>query len=369
MGVNIKINKVPGYNNLILAKYLTQDEWIDMAKKVHGDTYDYSKVKYVDHGTKVIIICKEHGEFLQTPSAHSNGKQGCPICGRLKSDAGRRKSLDSVLDRFRTVHGDYYDYSKVVLGNTLKEKVTIICPEHGEFLQTPHKHLLNRGCPKCAGKYQLTKEEWFKKAKELYDDKYDYSKTVYPPPLEAKGMVTITCKEHGDFTKRAREHAGYSTGGNKNTLGGCPMCSSSLGEKRIYNVLVEYGIDNIKEYTFPNTRYRYDFYLPKLNILIEYDGMQHYFPIRMYGGEEYLKKIVESDSIKNTLADAANIPLIRIPYTKDNVLEDYLLYRISQIYKYKVKERYYKTFLDLAKGEHLPGNTKPIDVEQYKLYK
>lgn len=363
----MEINKAN--TKYIGGRYLTQDEWIAMAKKVHGDTYNYNKVKYVDHETKVIIICKEHGEFLQTPSAHSNGKQGCPICGRLKSDAGRRKSLDNVLDRFRTVHGDRYDYSKVVLGNRLKEKVIIICPEHGEFLQSPHKHICNRGCPKCAGKYQLTKEEWFKKAKEIYDDKYDYSKTVYPPPLEAKGMVTITCKEHGDFTKRARDHAGYSFTGNSITQGGCQICASSLGEKRIHSVLKKYNIKSIKEYTFPNTRYRYDFYLPELNILIEYDGAQHFIPVDICGGIDGYIQTVERDNNKNTLAEASNIPLIRIPYTKDNVIEKYLIYRLSQIYKYKVKERYYKTFLDLVKGEQLPSNTKPKDVEQYKLYK
>lgn len=348
---------------------LTQDEWLAMAKKVHGDTYDYSKVKYVEHDIKVTIICKEHGEFLQTPSAHTNTKQGCPVCGRLKSDEGRRIKLPEVLRRFREVHGDYYDYSKVVLGNKIKDKVIIICPEHGEFLQAPDKHLRNRNCPKCSGKYQLKKDEWFKLAKEIHGDKYDYSKTVYPPPVEAKGLVLITCKEHRDFTKRARAHVSYGHVYKDITHGGCPICSSSLGEQKIRQILIDHNIEFIREYKLLDTNYRYDFYLPKLNILIEYDGLQHFFPVNMFGGNSYLLYTKENDEIKNKLADSCNIPLIRIHYTKVNILEEYLFQRIYNYYKYKIEDRYYKTFLDLVKGEQLPGNTKPKDVEQYKLYK
>lgn len=60
-------------------KYTT-NEWISLAKQVHGDKYDYSKVEYVDSKTKVKIICPIHGEFEKLPSAHLNGKQGCPYC-------------------------------------------------------------------------------------------------------------------------------------------------------------------------------------------------------------------------------------------------------------------------------------------------
>ena len=63
----------------------TTDEWIDIAKKVHGDKYNYDKVNYIDENTKVCIICPKHGEFWQDPSNHIHLKQGCPKCGNVVS--------------------------------------------------------------------------------------------------------------------------------------------------------------------------------------------------------------------------------------------------------------------------------------------
>ena len=64
---------------------LTTEEFISLAKEVHGNKYDYSKVKYIDNNTKVCIICPEHGEFWQEPSNHINLIQGCPKCANIIS--------------------------------------------------------------------------------------------------------------------------------------------------------------------------------------------------------------------------------------------------------------------------------------------
>ena len=117
-------------------------------KKVHGDTYDYSKVEYNTAKEKVEIVCKEHGSFFQRPNDHLNGK-GCPQCQDTKKDTKQ------CVEDFKKVHGDIYGYSKVLYVNQCT-KVEIICKEHGSFSQTPNNHLQGVGCPKCQNHNQDT---------------------------------------------------------------------------------------------------------------------------------------------------------------------------------------------------------------------
>ena len=122
---------------------ITTNEIIAKAKLVHGDKYDYSKVDYVKDYIKVCIICPEHGEFWQRPHAHLQG-QGCPKCKSKKQTC----TTDEFIAKAKKIHGDKYDYSKVDYSNA-HTKVCIICPNHGEFWQTPNNHLRGHGCPKC----------------------------------------------------------------------------------------------------------------------------------------------------------------------------------------------------------------------------
>lgn len=124
-----------------------KDVFIEKAKKVHGDKYNYSKVEYVNNKTKVCIICPEHGEFWQTPNEHLSGR-GCYFCGLEKNSNSKMITTDEWIRRARKVHGDKYDYSKVVYVDA-KTKVCIICPEHGEFWQIAYCHLQGKGCPLC----------------------------------------------------------------------------------------------------------------------------------------------------------------------------------------------------------------------------
>lgn len=126
----------------------TTEQFIEDAKKVHGDKYDYSKVEYKNKETKVTIICPIHGEFQQTPSNHLSG-YGCNECGHESSNASKLKDQELFIKECKEVHGDRYDYSKVEY-NGNKNKICIICSEHGEFYQNPHDHLYNKsGCPIC----------------------------------------------------------------------------------------------------------------------------------------------------------------------------------------------------------------------------
>lgn len=126
----------------------TTYDFIKKAKKIHGDKYDYSKVNYINNKTKVCIIHKDCGEeFCQTPHNHLKGR-GCPYCRNLKSALSRTKSTNDFIDEARKIHDNKYDYSHVEYINS-KQKVHIICPTHGDFLQTPSSHLMGCGCPKC----------------------------------------------------------------------------------------------------------------------------------------------------------------------------------------------------------------------------
>ena len=131
-----------------MGKFLTTEQFIERARKIHGNKYDYSKTEYVNAENKVCIICPEHGEFWQRPANHLSGK-GCPVCGEIKRKAGAKLTTEQFIEKAKKIHGDKYDYSKVnYVGTTTK--VCIICPEHGEFWQKPYAHLNGHGCPGCA---------------------------------------------------------------------------------------------------------------------------------------------------------------------------------------------------------------------------
>ena len=129
-------------------------EFIRKAREVHGDRYDYSQLQYISSQSKVIIICKTHGEFLQRPDGHLQ-KHGCIKCvNRIK----RRSNIEEFIKKANEIHGDTYDYSKFNYIN-YGTKGIIICKHHGEFMQDARNHLSAKGCRKCAGCYKYTTNE------------------------------------------------------------------------------------------------------------------------------------------------------------------------------------------------------------------
>ena len=126
----------------------TKEIFIKKAVATHGGRYDYSKVIYKKSSTKVKILCKQHGIFLQNPTNHTGG-EGCPSCGRISTTTKRTHTKEQFVTNAINTHGDRYDYSKVVYING-KTKVVIACKEHGDFKQQPENHLEGKGCPICA---------------------------------------------------------------------------------------------------------------------------------------------------------------------------------------------------------------------------
>lgn len=149
------------------SRYLTTSEYIERAKKVYGNTYDYSKTVYKGIKELITVTCPDHGDFSVLPYYHLKGRS-CPVCNN------RVFNNEVFIEKARRIHGNKYDYSKVEYKKA-NEKVCIICPEHGEIWQTPQKHLDGCGCKKCSmPNCDLTTEQFIEKAKEVHGDKYDY---------------------------------------------------------------------------------------------------------------------------------------------------------------------------------------------------
>ena len=275
-------------------KQLTTDDFINRSILVHGNKYDYSKVEYKTIKEKVCIICPKHGEFWQTPYQHMKG-HGCAICGNAK-----RKTVEEFISDAINVHGNKYDYSKVEYINN-KTKVCIICPEHGEFWQTPHQHL-NCGCDKCSGTYNLSKDEFVEKSICVHDNKYDYSKVEF---INCREKVCIICPEHGEFYQSPSMHMSGQ---------GCPFCKTSHMEREVYIKLKKYKFDRqvkFKDWLInlkTNRALSLDFYNKKYNIAIECQGRQHFTPDCKFGKD--FNNIIYRDKLKYDLCKEHSIELI-----------------------------------------------------------
>ena len=151
---------------------LTTQEFIDRARAVHGDKYGYAFSVYQSARVKVFIYCHVHGMFEQKPHNHMNGR-GCTGCfGNKKHDNY------SFIQKAREVHGDKYNYSKVEYKNNY-EKITINCPEHGDFEQKATSHLSGHGCAECVGLKKNTNKSFIEKSRKIHGDRYCYSKVAY----------------------------------------------------------------------------------------------------------------------------------------------------------------------------------------------
>ena len=150
------------------------------ARKVHGDKYDYRKVKYVNADTKVCIICPVHGEFWQTAASHLYGR-GCRRCKIERLASINRRDSELFVADSRRVHGDKYDYSKASYKHS-KDKICIICPSHGEFWQSPNNHISKlAGCPACANSLSKGENEMFDLVRQYYPDAQQRVRDVIPP--------------------------------------------------------------------------------------------------------------------------------------------------------------------------------------------
>lgn len=194
--------------------------FIERAKLIHGDKYDYSKAVYELANNKVCIICKEHGDFYQSPSKHVLAKHGCPGCGIKKCSKAITVPFEEFVRRARNKHGNKYTYIEDSYVD-YTSKVNVVCPTHGEFKINAVSHCItSTGCKKCGTeitqkKKTITNEDFIKRSKEIHGDKYDYSKTNY---INGRLDITIICKIHGEFQQKGSNHF----------TSGCRRCADDL---------------------------------------------------------------------------------------------------------------------------------------------
>lgn len=178
---------------------LPAEKFIERATELHAGKYDYQRVSYQNLNDKVKIRCPTHGWFEQKASHHLSGHE-CEQCGIVRRGKSRRTNVgEQIIERFRKVHGEKYDYSQVLYGRFQKE-VTIICPEsgHGQFQMRPSVHLRGGGCQRCAGNFRFGQEGFIERAVEKHGAKYDYSRVDY---VNIDVPVEILCPIHGIFTQ------------------------------------------------------------------------------------------------------------------------------------------------------------------------
>lgn len=235
--------------------------------------------------------------------------------------------MEKFIIKAVAAHGNKYDYSRVIYkGN--QYNVTIVCPMHGPFEQSPKNHTNKKcGCPKCSYVVPRNKpvglENFIVLSSAKHLDKYDYSRVIY---TDNKADVIIGCPKHGYFEQRVVHHMrGH----------GCPKCKRSKGEEAVATVLNKLNLSFVAEKTFNDCRgvkgrmLRFDFYLQDLNLVIEYDGKFHYHPYKK-GELDQLNNVKENDALKNKYCTEKGINLFRIHYNDLNKVETILTKKLTQ---------------------------------------
>lgn len=176
---------------------LTTKDVIEEFILIHNNFYDYHEVEYISVNKHIKIICPIHGLFLQTPHLHKCGK-GCPKCGKLKNSESIRLTLEEFNVKANDIHGDKFDYSKVIYKNHAT-KITIICLLHGEFNQTPNNHLSGQGCPKCINRISKQEIDWLNQLQipQEYRQSYINNKKYFVDALDP--ITNIVYEFYGDY--------------------------------------------------------------------------------------------------------------------------------------------------------------------------
>lgn len=291
---------------------------IQTTEKFIADANKIHKNKY-DYSCTIYTGSKDKVEIICPQHGHFWQRASHHTSGIGCPSCGGRPQYTTVsyITKAKKVHKNKYDYSLVDYKNK-SAKIVIICPMHGTFYQTAGDHLQGKGCPRCAGNVRSNTEEFILKAKQVHGDKYTYEHTAY---TNNHTKVVITCPKHGDFSISPSHFLKGI---------GCSSCKNSLGSNAVRAWLDNHNILYRAEYKTKECKDKkelpFDFAILDKNKqllgLIEYDGQQHFEPCSLFGkGQSFIITVLH-DAVKNQFCEDNNIPLLRIPYwDKDKIPE------------------------------------------------
>lgn len=262
----------------------------------------------------LIWNCPIHGDFSMCWNCIKNG-QGCPICGRIKANISRRNTIEYVTSKFK--ENDLILMTDIYNNN--EQKLPFICNKHiNEGIQ--HKSfgdlISGKGCIYCS------KERWIKSQTKSHDKFLEEVKAIHGDKYIIIGKY-VGCKEHVEVYCNNCKEPFWITPNHLLKGHGCGNCNKSLGENIIEQILLSKKLNFIKQYKFDDCiglkrKLPFDFAIfdddNNLKYLIEYNGIQHYKPVEIFGGIEAFKKQCVNDQIKFDYCKMSNINLIIIPH-------------------------------------------------------
>lgn len=312
-------------------KLLTTKKFVKRAKDKFGDMYDYSIVNYKGHSIKVKIKCNKCGKIKKIkPSGHlSSRRGGCSFC----YGGGSGSNKDEFIEKASRIYpSGHYNYDKFIYVSANTRGI-VHCNIHNfDFQCHPNSHLsvnpktgLGCGCPKCGReKVNIASRKTFSvfinQSRDIHGDSYEYDPDSYKG---VKAKMNIYCYKHGWFKLAPDQHI--------NAKIGCQKCSTSHGEKMINTILEKTGIKfkwQFKIKKCKNSRpLPFDFAVLNkkglLKGLIEFHGRQHYkFVPYFHKTANIALDIQRNDQIKSDFCALNKIPLLVIPYTKINNIEE-----------------------------------------------
>ena len=280
---------------------------------------------YTDKGTHYVdFVCNKHADKgVQTKTVSDLKKRkGCRYCGIESVANSKRKTPKEIMERISKfdIVVEKIEYPKS--GNTL---IWFVCNHHKEKGVQCHDFAqvdkIKSMCKYCSGNKRKTIEQFKEELYEVSPEIIILGDTYY----NNKTKIKCKCSKCG--------HEWYASPDNLlNKLNGCPRCKMSKGEKVIHKALKDNGIDFIPQHRFEGCRDErelpFDFYIPSLNMCIEYQGTQHYFPtnFRDRSDEESAiamhEKVKKHDSIKKKYCIDNGIKLLEISYVDFDKIEE-----------------------------------------------
>lgn len=295
----------------------------ELANQIHNNKYDYSKVVYIGAKDKVEIICPKHGSFWQTPDDHIRKGYGCPKCANenkgknnkgFKINKGQTITKEEFLEKAKELYEDKYEYPELKEEFSYRRKIKIICSKHGEFFETPYSFLLNQ--KDCI---KCKKEKNVHGTESFIQKGKEVHGDKYDYSkvnyIDSITPVCIVCPKHGEFWQKPNLHISSHCG--------CPKCHQSHGEEEISKYFKSKNIVVEEQKTLENpynkSGYMFaDFYLKYKDqeYIIEFNGRQHYEYCSLFhiNGIEDFYKQQTRDRYLRKLCKEKDIILIEISY-------------------------------------------------------